>query len=217
MRNFIFMLTCIPASAWAQETINYASLGGRVVDPAGATVDGAKVTARQTETNQSSDVTTDREGRFRFAYLHVGPYEITVSKQGFGDRVRGMQLTVGGAFDVLFALSVGEIQTTIEVTEVLEAARTQIASTMSRTEVADLPLSGRNYLDVALFVPGVSPTNTAANQLFAETSAIPSQRILSEASGTFRTASSLTASARTTTRQAWRARSSDWTWWMSFR
>jgi hypothetical protein len=177
MRKFIFILTCIAASAGAQETINYASLGGRVVDPAGATVDGAKVTARQTETNQSSDVTTDREGRFRFPYLHVGPYEITVRKQGFGDEVRGMQLTVGGAFDVLFSLSVGSVQTTLEVTGAIEAARTQIASTISRTEVADLPLSGRNYLDVALFVPGVSPTNTAANQLFAETSAIPGQGI----------------------------------------
>ena len=41
----------------------------------------------------------------------------------------------------------------------------------------DLPLSGRNYFDIALFVPGVSPTNTAANQLFAETSAMPGQGI----------------------------------------
>ncbi len=46
-----------------------------------------------------------------------------------------------------------------------------------RSEVQDLPLSGRNYFDIALFVPGVSPTNTAANQLFAETSAIPGQGI----------------------------------------
>ena len=59
----------------------------------------------------------------------------------------------------------------------LEAARTQIASTISPNEIANLPLSGRNYLDIALFVPGVSPTNTAANQLFAETSAIPGQGI----------------------------------------
>ena len=46
-----------------------------------------------------------------------------------------------------------------------------------RTRSKDLPLSGRNYFDIALFVPGVSPTNTAANQLFAETSDVPGQGI----------------------------------------
>ena len=56
-------------------------------------------------------------------------------------------------------------------------ARTQIAGTVPQTEVTDLPLNGRNFLDIALLVPGVSPTNTASNQLFAETSAVPGQGI----------------------------------------
>jgi hypothetical protein len=59
----------------------------------------------------------------------------------------------------------------------LETARTQIAGTVTRTEAETLPLNGRNVLDLALLVPGVSPTNTAANQLFAETSAVPGQGI----------------------------------------
>ena len=48
---------------------------------------------------------------------------------------------------------------------------------MPQAEVSNLPLNGRNFLDVALLIPGVSPTNTAANQLFAETSAVPGQGI----------------------------------------
>ena len=180
MRNYIFLFTFITASAWAQETINYASLSGRVIDPAGAVVDGARVTARQTETNQNTEGTTDRDGRFRFGFLRVGPYEVSVEKRGFADTVRRVQLTVGAAFDLPFSLAVGQMETKVEVSgeaPVLEAARTQIASTISPNEIANLPLSGRNYLDIALFVPGVSPTNTAANQLFAETSAIPGQGI----------------------------------------
>ena len=180
MRNYIFLFTFITASAWAQETINYASLSGRVIDPAGAVVDGARVTARQTETNQNTEGTTDRDGRFRFGFLRVGPYEVSVEKRGFADTVRKVQLTVGAAFDLPFSLAVGQMETKVEVSgeaPVLEAARTQIASTISPNEIANLPLSGRNYLDIALFVPGVSPTNTAANQLFAETSAIPGQGI----------------------------------------
>ncbi len=56
---------------------------------------------------------------------------------------------------------------------VLESARSQIAGTVSQAEVASLPLNGRNFLDIALLVPGVSPTNVGGTQLFAETSAVP--------------------------------------------
>jgi hypothetical protein len=86
----------------------------------------------------------------------VGPYEVSVEKRGFADTVRKVQLTVGAAFDLPFSLAVGQMETKVEVSgeaPVLEAARTQIASTISPNEIANLPLSGRNYLDIALFVP----------------------------------------------------------------
>ena len=59
----------------------------------------------------------------------------------------------------------------------LEAARSQIAGTVSQAEMQILPMNGRNFLDLALLVPGVSPTNTGSTQLFAETSAVPGQGI----------------------------------------
>jgi outer membrane receptor for ferrienterochelin and colicin len=59
----------------------------------------------------------------------------------------------------------------------IETVRTQVAETIRPAEISDLPLNGRNYLDLALLVPGVSPTNTASNQRFAETSAVPGQGI----------------------------------------
>ena len=167
-------------AALAQESVNYASISGRVTDPSGAVVEGAQVTARQTDTNLTSNTDTDREGRFRFPYLNVGQYEIKVHREGFGDAARALTLTVGSAFELPISLAVASAAANVTVTGdtvVLEAARTQIASTISQNEIKDLPLSGRNYFDIALFVPGVSPTNTAANQLFAETSAVPGQGI----------------------------------------
>src|SRR5207253_5171477 len=84
----------------------------------------------------------------------------------------------GAAFDISVALSVGSLEADVSVTgdaTLLEAARTQIAGTVSQEEVRTLPLNGRQFLDLALLIPGVSPTNTASTQLFAETSAVPGQ------------------------------------------
>ncbi len=61
--------------------------------------------------------------------------------------------------------------------QALEAARSQIAGTIPQVEVQNLPMNGRNFLDLALLVPGVSPTNTNSTQLFAETSGVVGQGI----------------------------------------
>jgi hypothetical protein len=174
-------LTVVTAAiAAAQETVHHASVSGRVTDQQGAVVPGALITARQVDTNLTAEATTDQEGRFRFPYLRVGSYEFRAHLEGFSDVARTLVLTVGAAFDLPFTLSVGGIDAQVTVTAqgpILEAARSQIAGTISQVEVRNLPLNGRNFLDLALLVPGVSPTNVGSTQLFAETSAVPGQGI----------------------------------------
>jgi hypothetical protein len=171
----------VPAgTATAQETVSQASVSGRVTDPQGGVVPGAVVTARQTETNQTAETTTNQAGRFRFPYLRVGPYVVTVHLEGFADATRALTLTVGSAFDLPIALAVAGVTADVTVSgqpTVLEAARSQIAGTVSQAEVQNLPMNGRNFLDLALLIPGVSPTNVGSTQLFAETSAVPGQGI----------------------------------------
>jgi len=178
----IALIACITAvpCAEAQETVNQASISGRVVDPQGAVVPGAHVTARHTQTNLSAETTTDSGGRFRFPYLKVGPYEIKVHLDGFADLTRALTVTVGSAFELPVTLAVAGVTAAVTVTgqaTVLEAARSQIAGTVSQAEVQNLPMNGRNFLDLALLIPGVSPTNVGSTQLFAETSAVPGQGI----------------------------------------
>jgi hypothetical protein len=174
------LLSVVPATAFAQGAIQFASAGGRVTDASGGVVAGAVVTARETGTNLSRATTTDAEGRFRFSYLRIGVCEITVAHPGFAEAKRTLTLTAGASHDLPIALSVAAAEVQIDVTAgaaVLETARSQIAGTVSRTEAADLPLNGRSFFDLALLVPGVSPTNTASTQLFPETSAAPGQGI----------------------------------------
>ena len=75
-------------TASAQESIQYASISGRVADATGAVIEGAKVTARQIDTNITSALLTDKEGRFRFPYLQVGDYEVRVQQPGFAEARR---------------------------------------------------------------------------------------------------------------------------------
>ena len=172
---------CICAAAdtlSAQETINYGTISGRVADPQGAVVPGASVIARQSETNQSRETVTDRDGRFRFPYLRLGHYDVTIRMPGFTETMRSVHVTVGSAFELPITLALAGVAATVDVvaeSTVLEAARSQIAGTVSQEEAASLPMNGRNFLDLALLVPGVSPTNIGSTQLFAETSAVPGQ------------------------------------------
>jgi Carboxypeptidase regulatory-like domain len=182
VRNFLFwiLLAALCCAVHAQETVNNASLSGRVTDSSGAVVRDVQVIAVQTATNISKSATTDSNGRFRFPYLQVGPYEVIVRQAGFQETSRTVTLSLGAAFDLPIVLSVGATQATVDVSAegpLLEADRSQIAATITENEAENLPFNGRNFLDLALLVPGVSPTNTAANQLFAETSAVSGQGI----------------------------------------
>jgi hypothetical protein len=172
-------LSCLRAAS-GQETAAYGSIAGRVADESGAVVEGAVVAARRIETNTRQQTITGAAGHFRFPYLHVGDYEVTVARPGFSVATATVALTVGAAFDLPLTLAVSGGATSVTVTAetaVLETARTQSGGTVHQAEVRDLPLNGRNVLDLALLVPGVSPTNTGSSQLFAETSAVPGQGI----------------------------------------
>jgi hypothetical protein len=174
----VLVLT-ICAVAWAngvsaQETVNYASVSGRVTDPQGMFVPGASVTAKQIANNVTAHTVTDASGRFRFPYLRVGAYDITVELAGFKTFKRQLNLTLGSAFELPVVLAIESVETTVVIdgeAPVIEASRSQIAGTVSQAEVTTLPLNGRNFLDIALLVPGVSQPNLNSTQLFAETSA----------------------------------------------
>jgi outer membrane receptor protein involved in Fe transport len=174
--GLLLQLLAPAAVARAQETVNTATVSGRVTDQQNAVLPGAAVVAREIDTNVTHETTTDGDGRFRFTYLKVGRYEFTVKLRGFADATRRLTLTLGSAFDLPITMNLPTLDAQVVVTAdttFIEGARSQIAATISVNEVQATPLNGRNFLDLALLAPGVSPTNTASTQLFAETSAVP--------------------------------------------
>lgn len=172
---FIFLTAAGATAVLAQQNISAATLSGAVADANGAVIGGAKVSAANLETNQTQTAISDADGRFRFSYLPIGGYEIRVEQNGFQTITRKITLTVGQNSEIKFALPVSEVVAFVNVEEqpLIETARTQIAETILPKDVENLPLNGRNFLDLALLIPGVSRTNTGSVQKFAETSAVP--------------------------------------------
>jgi hypothetical protein len=164
------------AVASAQQSVDLASLSGRVIDATGGVLAGVEVTARHLETNLSVSATTGDDGRFRLPFLRIGRYEVIAHRDGFRDSSRQLTLTSGGALDLAIELIVAGVDAQLTVSaaaDTLETARSQIAGTVSEREMRDVPLNGRNFLDLALLIPGASPANVNSTQLFPETSAVP--------------------------------------------
>ena len=175
----IFALGCVLAWAGplsAQQSVDVGSVSGRIVDSSGGVVPGATITATHINTNVAVTAVSDQGGRFRFPYLRIGPYDIVASLAGFHDLTRRLTLSAGSAFEIPFTLTVAGLASTVTVSgeaPILEAARSQIAATVTQAEVAALPMNGRNFVELALLAPGVAPANIASTQLFPETSAVP--------------------------------------------
>ena len=176
----ICLMLLLSGVGWAQHNVTSATLSGRIEDASGAVVSGASVTATHHETNQQLTTTSDVEGRYRFPYLRIGDYDLKVDADGFSTTTRQLTVLVGQAIDLPIKLDIAGLSAQVNITTdmpIVETVRTQITETIRPREINELPLNGRNYLDLALLIPGVSPTNTGSNQRFAETSAVPGQGI----------------------------------------
>jgi hypothetical protein len=171
----VFLSSCAIA---AQQNVTSATLTGRIEDTSGAVVSGANVTATHVETNQQLSTMTDHEGRYRFPYMRIGAYDLKIAAEGFSPVVKQLTVSVGQALDLPIRLDIAGVSAEVNIRSdvpIVETVRTQLTETIRPREINELPLNGRNYLDLALLVPAVSPTNTGSNQRFAETSAVPGQ------------------------------------------
>ncbi|MBI3951365.1 MAG: TonB-dependent receptor [Acidobacteria bacterium] len=160
----------------AQQAVTSATLSGYVEDPTGARISGATVTVTSLDNHQVWTTITDEQGRYRFLYLPVGAYQLTVEQAGFSMATHALTLLVGQAIDWPVRMNIAGVVGSTTVTgeaPVVETVRTQVNETIAPREIDHLPLNGRNYLDLALLVPAVSRTNTGSNQRFTETSPVP--------------------------------------------
>ena len=162
----------------AQQAVTAAAVTGEVVDPAGARVAGAAVVATAESTGVVTRVQADGAGRFRLLYLLPGRYVLRAEAAQMAAAEERVNLVAGAAAAVTLSLGGVQAASTVAVRAdavTLETNRSQQSEVVTQREFEAVPFQGRNYLDATLLVPGVSSTNTASTQTFAETASVAGQ------------------------------------------
>src|SRR6185369_3137595 len=165
MRRFIvlsFVILCLPIVAISQQAAN-ATLTGMITDQMGAAVAGTKITATQIATGVTRDAVTNDDGLYVFSNMMPGDYTLRLEPpKGFAPKVtKAVSLNVGQTVTLNLRVEVDaalvNADPIIQGPELINTSNSVIDGLIPQREVGSLPLNGRNFLELALLVPGNSP------------------------------------------------------------
>jgi len=156
----------LPGSALAQQATG--RIVGTVTDPQGGLMPGVKVTATNKATQVSTLSVSDKEGFYQILNLPIGDYRITAEHEDFKTLVTNAPpLEINQVLRVDLRMEVGARSEAITVEATAAAVETvnaTLGQAVTSRPVVDLPLNGRNVLDLALLQPGVTETNPGATE-----------------------------------------------------
>jgi hypothetical protein len=159
LKRSIFVLALIAGSLPAFAQSHLASIRGVIADPAGALVPGVTVRIVNEATGESRTTTTN-DGRYTLSSLQPGEYRVEVEKQGFSTLTGQIELQVNQQRSLDFTLAVGPVTRQVDVVSSVEPIQREsaaLSTVIEQRQVTGLPLDGRNYLELALLVPGTGP------------------------------------------------------------
>jgi outer membrane receptor for ferrienterochelin and colicin len=137
-----------------------STVEGVVSDRSGLVITGAEVRVTSNALGINRTTTTDADGSYRIAAIPAGTYTITVSHQGFATQVfKDLEITLNRTLRFNVSLEVGTVQQKVEVSAelpLLETASSSEGATIVPEQIVDMPINGRNYLDLMQLVPGVA-------------------------------------------------------------
>ena len=138
-----------------------ATVQGVVEDASGSSVPSARVTVRNVATGVAQNVETNTQGFYSIPFLIPGKYDVNVTASGFSPQTRrNLQLDVNMTARVDFSLAIGAVAETVEVSAsaaLLNTETTTVGQVIDNKRIVELPLNGRNYLELAQLTTGVVP------------------------------------------------------------
>jgi hypothetical protein len=153
-------------SAFAQ--VDTGTLSGTVKDPSGGVISNASVQVQNPSTGISNRVTTNSQGLYTIPDLKAGVYQISVSSPGFQTVTKtGVELRVQDRLAVDFSLPIGQSSQSVSVDSQVSGLQTETSSlgqVVGTTQIQNMPLNGRNYIQLATLGAGTSPAYNASER-----------------------------------------------------
>ena len=163
----------------------FGEVTGTVTDPSAAAVAAAKVTITNIATRQVRQADTNEAGNFTVPFLAPGIYQVKVEKDGFKSATRGdLQLQVGDSVRANFSIEVGSVSDSIEVqgsASLLTTENGTVGTVIDNRRIVELPLNGRNYLQMVALSPNVSAEQGAGGEAAARKGGTRTEKSLSVA------------------------------------
>ncbi|MFZ3264726.1 MAG: carboxypeptidase-like regulatory domain-containing protein [Terriglobales bacterium] len=141
----------------------YASIKGTVADPTGAMMSAVKVTATNTATGVTYSTTSNRDGLYDFLQLPVGDYTVRAEQSGFKKfQASGIHIDLNQVYNLPIALTIGAVseEIIVEANPVqVQQTDMQLGSTIEGQTIVDMPLNGRNWVQLQQLQPGIVGTS----------------------------------------------------------
>ncbi|HYR83803.1 MAG TPA: carboxypeptidase regulatory-like domain-containing protein [Terriglobia bacterium] len=159
-------------SAHAFGQTSNATLGGTISDASGALIPGVTITATNTGTGIVTMVLSNEAGAYQFASLQTGTYTVTAELPGFQPQTRnGVALGVSQQVRINFTLQVGAVAQAVEVSvaadTLIATSSSSVGTVLPEYKVRDLPLGGRNVMDLLATTGNTGPTEDNFDGNFA--------------------------------------------------
>ena len=162
---FLVTLTCV-APVHAQTPSG--EISGVVTDPSGSVMPGVTVTLTNQGTNAMREVQTNESGLYVMPALPPGLYRLRATLAGFRTLERkDIEVQVGSASRIPITLEVGQLTEVVEIvggSPLLQTENSAIGTVIENRAIVELPLNGRNYLQLASLIPGATTNGPSSSQ-----------------------------------------------------
>ncbi len=153
----VVAVVCLSSYLHGQDPV--AVLEGQVSDPSMASVSGAQVTIQNNQTGFRQSVVSSQQGSYHFSNVPVGEYSLSVTSKGFAVFSASVRLDVGRLVNYPVHLEIASSHSEVSVAGEIATidSSTSLGNVVSEQQAKDLPLNGRNLMQLGLLQPGVAP------------------------------------------------------------